>query len=90
MTTRSAHRIHRNARSEAADVYFPPSRRHLPKRNTILPTGPQRDDTARREIARLVVLVEDLQREMRTQFTRIANLQAELDQMKRLLQKKHR
>jgi hypothetical protein len=47
-----------------------------------------RDDAARREIARLSALVEDLQREIRTQFARIAQMQAELDELKRATQDK--
>ena len=66
-------------------MFFPPQR-HAPQRN-VLPNGPSRDTTARREIARLSALVEELQRELRTQFTRMAALQAEVDELKTRLKK---
>jgi hypothetical protein len=70
-------------------MYFPPTQRHAPQRN-VLPDGPSRDNTARREIARLAAVIEELQREIRTQFTRMANLQAEVDEVKQLLKNKLR
>jgi chaperonin cofactor prefoldin len=56
----------------------------------VLPTAPLRDDAARREIARLAALLEELQREIRTQFTRMAQMQAELDELKRVMQETKR
>jgi hypothetical protein len=42
-------------------MFFPPTQRHAPQRN-VLPNGSSRDTTARREIARLSALVEELKR----------------------------
>jgi hypothetical protein len=65
-------------------MYFPPTQRHSPKRN-VLPTQPMRDDAARREIARVAAQVEELRRDVQVQFTRIAQIQADLDEIKKLL-----
>jgi hypothetical protein len=65
-------------------MYFPVRSRHAPKRN-VLPTQPLRDDAARRQIAELVVQVDELRRELKIQFTRIAQLQADFDEVKQLL-----
>ena len=65
-------------------MYFHATHRHAPKRN-VLPTHPLRDDAARREIARLSAHVEELKRDVHVQFTRIAQIQADLDEIKRLL-----
>jgi molecular chaperone GrpE (heat shock protein) len=67
-------------------MFFPPTQRHAPQRN-VLPNGPSRDNTARREIARLSALVEELKRELRTQFTRMADLQAEVDELKQRMKR---
>jgi hypothetical protein len=67
-------------------MFFPPTQRHAPQRN-VLPNGSSRDTTAWREIARLSALVEELKRELRTQFTRIADLQAEVDALKQALKR---
>jgi hypothetical protein len=65
-------------------MYFPALHRHLPRRN-VLPLQPVRDDAARREVARVAADVEQLRRDLQIQFTRIAQMQADLDQIKRLL-----
>jgi hypothetical protein len=65
-------------------MHFPPMHRHAPKRN-VLPTHPLRDETARREIARLSAQLDELRRDVQVQFTRIAQMQADLDEIKRLL-----
>lgn len=65
-------------------MFFHPTHRHAPKRN-VLPTHPLRDETARREIARLSAQVDELKRDVHVQFTRIAQMQADLDEIKRLL-----
>jgi uncharacterized membrane protein len=49
-----------------------------------------RDDTARREAARLAAEVEHLRRELQIQFTRIAQMQADLDEIKALLKRSKR
>jgi uncharacterized membrane protein len=70
-------------------MYFPPTHRHLPRRN-VLPLQPIRDETARREVARVVVEVEQLRRDLEIQFTRIAQMQADIDEIKRLLKRSTR
>ncbi len=70
-------------------MYFPPTHRHLPRRN-VLPLQPIRDDAARREVARLAAEVEQLHRDMQIQFTRIAQMQADLDEIKKLLKRSKR
>lgn len=65
-------------------MYFSPVQRHTPKRN-VLPLEPFRDDTARRQLARLTADLDELRREMQIQVTRSGQLQAELDEIKRLL-----
>ena len=65
-------------------IFFPVRSRRAPKRNVLL-TQPLRDDAARRQIAKLVVEVDELRRELKIQFTRIAQLQADLDEIKQLL-----
>ncbi len=65
-------------------MYFPPTHRNAPKRN-VLPTHPLRDDAARRQVAELAAKLEELRRDMKVQFTRTAQLQAELDEVKQLL-----
>jgi tetraacyldisaccharide-1-P 4'-kinase len=67
-------------------MFFPPTQPHAPQRN-VLPNGPSRDNTARREIARLIAMVDELEREIRTQFTRMAHVQAEVDELKQLIKK---
>ena len=63
--------------------------RHFPKRN-VLPTQPLHDEAARRQIAELAAIVDELRRELRVQFTRMAQLQAELDEIKQALAGKGR
>lgn len=70
-------------------MYFAGTHRHLPKRN-VLPLQTIRDDVARREVARVAVDVEQLRRDLQIQFTRIAQMQADLDQIKRLLKRPKR
>jgi hypothetical protein len=70
-------------------MYFPLMYRYAPKRN-LLPTQPRQDDVARREVARLSAQVEQLQQDLKVQFTRIAQLQADVDQIKKLLTSKGR
>ena len=70
-------------------MYFPTTHRHAPKRN-VLPTQPLRDDAARRQIAELSALVEELRRDLKIQFTRTAQLQTELDEIKARLQRRSR
>jgi len=65
-------------------MYFPPMHRHAPRRN-VLPTQPLRDDAARKEVARVAVQVEELRRDVQVQFTRIAQIQADIDEIKKLL-----
>jgi hypothetical protein len=65
---------------------FPTIHRHAPKRN-VLPTHPLRDEAARRQIAELSATLEELRRDQKIQFTRIAQLQSELDEIKTLLQR---
>ena len=67
-------------------MFFSATQRHAPQRN-VMPNGPSRDSTARREIARLSALIEELRRELRTQFTRMADLQAEVDELKQRVKK---
>jgi hypothetical protein len=67
-------------------MFFPPTQRHAPQRN-VLPNGSSCDTTARREIARLSALIEELKRELRPQFTRMADLQAEVDAVKQAVKK---
>jgi hypothetical protein len=67
-------------------MYFATIHRNAPKRN-VLPTHPLRDEAARRQIAELAANVEELQRELKIQFTRTAQLQTELDEIKALLQR---
>ena len=70
-------------------MYFPPTQRHLPQRN-VLPLQTSRDDTARREVARLAAEVEHLRHDLGIQFTRIAQMQADLDEIKKLLKRSQR
>ena len=65
-------------------MYFPTLHRHLPRRN-VLPLQPVRDEAARREIARVSAEVDHLRRELQIQFTRIAHMHADLDEIKKLL-----
>jgi hypothetical protein len=67
-------------------MYFPALHRHLPKRN-VLPLQTMRDDAARREVARVSAEVDQLRRDLQIQFTRIAQMQADLDQIKKLLKR---
>ena len=67
-------------------MYFPTTHRHAPKRN-VLPTHPLRDEAARRQVAELSAHVEELRRDQKIQFTRIAQLQSELDEIKALLKR---
>jgi len=70
-------------------MYFHTTHRHAPKRN-VLPTHPLRDDAARRQIAELLALVEELRRDLKIQFTRTAQLQTEVDELRALLQRRAR
>ena len=70
-------------------MYFPTTHRHAPKRN-VLPTYPLRDEAARRQVAELSAHVEELRRDQKIQFTRIVQLQTELDEIKALLQRRSR
>ena len=70
-------------------MYFPATHRHLPRRN-VLPLQTIRDDTARREVARAAAEVEQLRRDLQIQFTRIAQMQADIDEIKRLLKRSKR
>ena len=65
-------------------MFFPGRHRHAPKRN-VLPTQPIRDEAARRQIAELAAQVEALSRDVKVQFTRTAQLQTDLDEIKKLL-----
>lgn len=70
-------------------MYFPPTHRHLPRRN-VLPLQTIRDETARREAARVAADVDQLRRDLQIQFTRIAQMQADIDEIKRLLKQSKR
>ena len=56
----------------------------------MLPLHSTRDETARREVARVAAEVEHLRRDLQIQFTRIAQMQADLDEIKRLLKRPKR
>jgi uncharacterized membrane protein len=67
-------------------MYFPAIHRHLPRRN-VLPLQTVRDDAARRQVARVSAEIEQLRRDLQIQFTRIAQMQADIDEIKRLLKR---
>ena len=67
-------------------MYFPSTERHLPRRN-VLPLQTIRDDAARREVATVAADVEELRRELKIQFTRIAQMQADIDEIKKSLKR---
>ena len=67
-------------------MHFPATHRHLPRRN-VLPLQTIRDEAARREVARVAAEVDQLRRELQIQFTRIAQMQADIDEIKKLLKR---
>jgi hypothetical protein len=63
-------------------MYFPAIQRHLPK--SPLPKG---EHALRAELTLVATRLLKLEREQETQFRRIAQIQLELDEIKRLLEK---
>ena len=66
-------------------MLFSTTHRHLPRRGAHPPL--RGDAVTREEFTRLAATIHSLQRDQEIQFKRIAQIQAELDDLRKLLEK---